>query len=709
MTIIQMTTTRSLLILGTLLILSPGVVRLSAQTGSAGGTVAIPAEKANAELLTVEQESFTVQQIATAYGRTPGKDSLSFYALDFDSALSFVRLYADFRLKVQEALDRGLHRREEFAAEMEQSRNNVALGIGPFGAINGEGYLFQREVVDPGIRAIWERRALEHKVAVIFTAMNPDDPADTARALRRALDMLTALRNGANFARLAADSSDDPSSKRSGGDLGWITGGMLPREMEDAIVETPPGEVYPGVVRLPAGFVLVKVLDRGERKRVRIAHMAFEVIRQLDGTDNRAEARAEAEKALARLNAGESFETVAREMSDDRTSAQHGGDLLAWYTRSLGFESRPGKLPPVWEEALYSLRDGEYSEILDDPTIGFRIVKRLDSQTMSFEDEEAALRSIYKRNFFDRDRYDYMQAAMRRHGFSIDPASFEGLLRSIDTLRSAADPEWDAKITEGLRGRPLFRLGERSWSVGAWVDSIKENDRFRGLPLSREAVSNSIEAIVEFPAMKLEAADLEKRYPDFDRLIKDFRDGALIFELEQAEVYSKVKYSEEEGRAYFEKNRDRYMTTPQLRLTEVYSYTEEAARKIRDRAEAGEDLGALAAQQTERMGYREKQGAWPMNDARNSDLVRSALERSPDPETGEIIGPFRSGGGWSVVRVDEVLEPRRMTYEEARGEVMGDFNDWKESSLRRDMLASFRKKFDVDIDEDALEEALEVR
>ena len=68
-----------------------------------------------------------------------------------------------------------------------------------------------------------------------------------------------------------------------------------------------------------------------------------------------------------------------------------------------------------------------------------------------------------------------------------------------------------------------------------------------------------------------------------------------------------------------------------------------------------------------------------------------------------IITPF----GMPVV--DEVLEPRRMTYEEARGEVMGDFNDWKESSLRRDMLASFRKKFDVDIDEDALEEALEVR
>ena len=704
-----MTTIRSLLLLGTLLLLHPGTGRLTAQTGSAGEAVSIPAEKANAELLTVEDESFTVQQIATAYGRTPGKDSLSFYSLDFDSAISFVRLYADFRLKVQEALDRGLHRREEFVTEMEHNRNNVALGIGAFGAINGEGYLFQREVVDRGIQEIWKRRAQEHKVAVIFTAMNPDNPADTARALRRALDMLTAIRNGANFAAMAADSTDDPSTKRTGGELGWITGGMLPREMEDAIVETPVGEVYPGVVRLPAGFVLVKVLDRGERRRLRIAHIPFEVVRSLDGTDNRSEARARAEEALVRLRAGEPFETVAREMSDDRTSAEHGGDLLSWYTRSLGFESRPGKLPPVWEEAVYSLNDGEYSGIIEDPTIGFRIVKRLDSQTMSFEGEGAALRSIYKRNFFDRDRYDYMRASMRRHGFSIDPASLEGLLRAIDTLRSAADPEWDTRITQGLRDRTLFRLGERTWSVDDWVDTVKENARYRGLPLSREAVTNSIEAIAEFPAMRMEAADLEERYPDFARLMRDFRDGALIFELEQGEVYSRVKYSEEEGRAFFEKNRDRYITAPQLKLTEVYSYTEEAAEKIRERSAAGEEFGKLAAEATERMGYREKKGVWPMNDARNSDLVRSALERSPDPKVGEIIGPFRSGAGWSVVRVDEVARPRPMTYEEARGEVMGDFNDWKEQTLRETMLASLRKKFDVDIDEDALEEALEGR
>lgn len=697
------------LTLGFLALLILGSRSLTAQTGSAGERLGVPSEIANAELLEVEDESFTVQQIATAYGRTPGKDSLSFYLLDEDSALSFVNLYADFRLKVHEALDRGLHRREAFMADMEGNRNNVALGIGAFGSINGEGYLFQREVVDPGVMGIWNRRAQEHKVAVIFTAMNPDNPADTTRALQRSLDMLTKIRNGADFNRLAADSTDDPATKRTGGELGWITGGMLPRDMEDAIVETKVDDIYPGVVRLPAGFALIRVLDRGPRRKVRIGHIVFEVLKSLDGTDNRAEARTRAEEALARLGAGESFETVARQMSDDRTSADHGGDLLSPYTRSLGFESRPGKLPPAFEEAVYALKDGEHSGIIEDPTIGFRIVKRIDSQAPSFEEEEEALRSIYRRNFFDRDRQAFIRRSLERHGFAIDPATFEGLLRSVDTNRSAADPEWAARIGEQLKKRVLFRLADRNWTVADWVDTVKTNPRYRGLPLSRPSIRTSLETIAEFPAMTREAADLEERYPDFARLMNEFRDGALIFELEQSEVYSRVKYEEEEGKKFFEKNRDRYMTEPRLRLTEVYSYTEEAAGKIADRAGRGEDLGDLAASSTERMGYREKRGAWPVNDARNSDLVKSTLLRSPDPKQGDIVGPFRSGGGFSVVRVDEVEKPRRMTYEEARGQVMGDYNDWKERSLRSEMVASLREKFDVDIDEDNLEDALDAR
>ncbi len=685
---------------------------LRAQTGSAGGTIPIPSRVADAELLKVENETFSVRDIARAYGKTPGKDSLSFYALDEDSAMAFVNLYADFRLKVHEGRARGLDTREEFVREMANNRNNVALGIGALGSISGDGYLFQREVVDRGINDIWKRRTHEYKVAVIFSAMNPDNPADTMRALKRSIDMLKAINNGADFGRIASDSTNDQQSRLKKGVLGWVTGGMLPRDMEDAIVETEPGNVYPGVVRLPAGFALIQVLDRDDRRRVRIAHIAFEVTRTLDGGNTADEARKRAEEALSRLNKGESFESVAREMSDDRTSAEHGGDLLAWYTRSLGFESRPGKLPPEFEDALFALEPGEYSGIIEDPSLGLRIVKMLQSEEITFEEEEDALRMIYRRNFFDRDRQSFIESVMSERRFSIDPASLEGLLRSIDTTRSAADENWGAGVPESTRSRTLFRLGGlgMEWSVNDWMEEINSNPRFRGLPLSRRSVTTSIRSIAEFPALADEASDLEERYPDFQRLMNDFRDGALIFTMEQDEVYSKVRYEEEAGRKYYEKNRKNYLSPIEVQVSEIFSFTEQAARKVYTRiTERGLDLREIAAVETERTGFRQKKGLWGMMSAKDSELVRSLLENEESPEVGKVYGPYKMGQGWSVIRVEAINEPRQLDYTEARAEVMGDYNDWKERELRRTFLDSLRKKFRVEVKKDALENALELR
>ena len=683
---------------------------LHGQTGSAGEQIPIPPKIADAELLSVEKESFSVGDIARAYAKTPGKDSLSFYALDEDSALAFVNLYADFRLKVHEARDRGLHTREDFITEMAANRSNVALGIGPFGAISGEGFLFQREVVDRGVQEIWKRRDSEHKIAVIFTAMNPDNPDDTLRALRRSVDMLKAINNGYDFGRMASDSTDDQQSKLKKGVLGWVTGGMLPSDMEEAIIETKPGSVYPGVIRLPAGFVLVKVLGRDRRHRVRIAHIAIDVTNNLDGSTNLEAAREKANEALARLEGGESFESVARELSDDRTSAEHGGDLLAWYTRSLGFESRPGKLPPGFEEALFELEPGEHSGIIEEKGLGLRIAKMLQSEPISFEEEEEALRTIYRRNFFDRDRQEYIDGLMRERNYMIDPASLEGLLRTIDTARSAADENWAAGIPASTLSRTLFRIGDHSWSVADWVDSVNTNPRFRGLPLSRRAVTASIRSIAEAPALVDEAANLEERYPAFRRLMDEFRDGALVFAMEQNEVYNKVKFDDEAGREYYKKHRSNYSSPVELTLSEVYTFTEQAARKVYERVtDRGLDLQDVAAVETERTGYRQKRGLWPSMRAKDSELVTAVLAEDDDPEVGDVYGPLKVGQGWSVVRVEEVREPQPMSYEEARAEVMGDYNDWKEASLREEFLDGLRDKFDVDIDDDALEDALDLR
>jgi len=80
--------------------------------------------------------------------------------------------------------------------------------------------------------------------------------------------------------------------------------------------------------------------------------------------------RARAESALARVNAGESFELVAREMSDDGNKAQGG---------IIGL--RPAsRLPDVFVEVVRGLKPGDVSPTLLRSGAGFHVLKLLARQ-----------------------------------------------------------------------------------------------------------------------------------------------------------------------------------------------------------------------------------------------------------------------------------------------------------------------------------------
>lgn len=97
--------------------------------------------------------------------------------------------------------------------------------------------------------------------------------------------------------------------------------------------------------------------------------IAFEqvVIRPQPSDSVRAAARAEAERVLAELRAGGDFTVLARRHSDDTSTRDDGGDL-GWFRR--GMMVRP------FEEAVYALRSGETSELVE-TTFGYHVI-RLD-------------------------------------------------------------------------------------------------------------------------------------------------------------------------------------------------------------------------------------------------------------------------------------------------------------------------------------------
>lgn len=182
-----------------------------------------------------------------------------------------------------------------------------------------------------------------------------------------------------------------------------------------------------------------------------------------------AEARAEAESVLKRIQAGEDFAAVAREVSDDPVSAEEGG--------SLGLIQR-GQLEGPFEDALFAMQEGEITGPVQSD-FGFHII-RLDDikapELPAFEDIRDELAADYRveqaRSAFD-DAIQQLADATFRNDESLEVAAEElGLeIKRIDgvTRNSGTGPAGEAVVREALFSVDVLQDGRNS-------DPVRIND-----------------------------------------------------------------------------------------------------------------------------------------------------------------------------------------------------------------------------------------
>lgn len=104
-----------------------------------------------------------------------------------------------------------------------------------------------------------ERVHLRH----ILIRVAPNATADDkAKAKAKIDDLLKRAQGGEDFAKLAAENSEDPGSKVQGGDLSWVVPGqMVPPFDKAGFALTKPNEISP-VVETQFGYHIIQLLER---------------------------------------------------------------------------------------------------------------------------------------------------------------------------------------------------------------------------------------------------------------------------------------------------------------------------------------------------------------------------------------------------------------------------------------------------------------
>lgn len=127
--------------------------------------------------------------------------------------------------------------------------------VGP--VLTFEGYVVYR-VVDK-VKSSDEFVRASH--ILVSTNTNPD------AAKAKADSLYALLANGADFAKLAMEHSQDPGSGSKGGDLGWFGKGMMVKEFEDASFNGKLNEVQKPI-KSNFGYHIIKVTGKSNEKFV---------------------------------------------------------------------------------------------------------------------------------------------------------------------------------------------------------------------------------------------------------------------------------------------------------------------------------------------------------------------------------------------------------------------------------------------------------
>ncbi len=237
-----------------------------------------------------------------------------------------------------------------------------------------------------------------------------DASAAEVEKARSALgELRTQLEGGADFASLAKQNSEDPSTKDKGGDLGLIKRGLLAKDVEEAIFTAKTGEVSKEPVRSPLGLHLIKVEEVVPPATKELAlvqrEVAMSILKERAAEDAM---KKEAEALLAQLHKGKPLadltvdEQKAQELAKDKQPQRLVRVETPWLPKSEEMLARIGPSKPLHDEIFALTKEKPAASQVHKVGRSYYVVVLKDRETpdlAKFETEKESLRqnAVYEK------------------------------------------------------------------------------------------------------------------------------------------------------------------------------------------------------------------------------------------------------------------------------------------------------------------------
>ncbi len=619
-------------------------------------------------LFTYGNSSVDKQEFIRAYNKN--KTAVT----DKEKALrEYLDLYIKFKLKVNAALELRLDTMPQLVFDAQSFRSQIE-----------ESYLNNEKALNTLLDEAFDRSQKDLHVIHFFVPVDVTVNAeDSMKAYRSIQTLYTSLAAGqTDYDKLTA--SGPVKVKQS--DIGFITAFTLPYEYENIVYGLRTGQVSKPY-RSRKGWHIFKVTE--ERKpygKWKIAQILLATPPEVQPADRKAlEQRADSIYMV--LQKGGDFAKLARQFSDDKTTYGIGGEVP---------EFGSGKYELAFEKEVAKLtHDGEISKPFQ-TSYGYHIIKRLSQTPVPTKKDDAAIFDL-KLKVQQDSRVNTAREIFLKEILKQVTLKKTGTVSDADMFRYAdsviARPSSETRIYP-IANKTIYTIGKTKLTGGDWLDFIRN---YKGNTELYQGENNAalVEKFLSSSAMDYYKKHLEEYSPEFRYQMEEFKDGNILFEIMERNIWGKAANDGTGLSKHYEQNKNKYLWAASANVILFNCTNKAVAEAARNDLKNGKDWKKIAED---------------ANTNIQADSARFELSQLPvkiDPRAAEgtiteiTVNPVDGSAVFAKV-VRQYDANLQRSFDEAKGLVINDY----QNILEERWINELRKKYPVKVNESVFQSLL---
>ncbi|WP_379953240.1 peptidylprolyl isomerase [Dokdonia sp. R78006] len=615
-------------------------------------------------LLTINNEVINSEEFTRVYE----KNSELIKEDESNAPEDYLELFIDYKLKVQEAYRLGLNNKKSYQDELSAYRAQLA-----------KSYLNDVKVTEELVKEAYDRTVNELNARHILVRVSPDaSPNDTLMAYRSIAQARERIINGENFEKVARAISEDPSAKKNGGNLGWFKAFKMVYPFENAAYNTAINEVSKPF-RTSFGYHIVQpIAARKSKGKVQVAHIMV-ALNQNDSTIIPEERINEVSKLLGE---GASFETVALNYSDDRASYKKGGKLE---------EFEQGQLSSAaFEKTAFSLENiGAISQPFK-TEFGWHILKLLSKTPVpTYMDARVALTNKVTRDVRAQVISDKLDNKLRnKYNVVLD----EGLQPYLESIFPEKYSETKIVLNNELAlSNVAFTLGKKkaTYTYKMVADYLLASYSRKTYRYRDQFVKEGVQSFVSAVLKNYHLEHLEEEDQGFSDILKEYKEGLLLFDLLETNIWKKAQQDSIGLQEFFLRNKEDYRSVKTYETTVCTTKSKSLAKKYRNSLSKG---------------ITPEKAVLSLNNKNDTPILLSTRVLTEDelPEgqhlskgVSELI---EDGDNFIVYDVTAITEAKDQLLKDVRGVVISDY----QKELENKFVKNLRDKSTITINKEVL-------